>query len=178
MCRTILTLDRAPSYVARNTDGDIVGVLISERYCHDYSDNIHPFSPIVTLPLEYAPVADVAKKLEKQIVDKYPEIISTQTLHLFTAGVVPEYRKHKIAMKLFEKIISKAKEEGFKYAISECSTAGSQHILKDDFQFEIGAQVHYDTYEFQGKRVFADAMDPNNPLSADSYMALVLKLDQ
>jgi ribosomal protein S18 acetylase RimI-like enzyme len=168
VCQIIRTKYKAPSFVIENKRKDIVGVIVSERFDPKRMAKAHSFSSNVCVPLEYAPVVAMVKQLKHSIIQKRPAVMKEKTLHLMTVGVLPEYRREGLGLKLIEATLEAVKKEGYKHIILEASTRGSQKIFKN-LGFELLAEISYEDSSSEEGSKLEGIKKHKNELSTPSY---------
>lgn len=76
-------------------------------------------------------------------------------IHLKMMGVNADARNLGVAQKLLLATFAQAKNKGYDYAIVEASSDITQHIFINKFQFTVLKKVHYQTFQFENKTIFA-----------------------
>ncbi len=134
------------SIVATNSDGEVVGFVISEDLMTE------PSSDIDETNNKFEAAIALIHDLQSKYTTKNPVQIG-QALHIFLLGVKEEYKNKKIATTLVTENLKLAKSHNFSVAIAEATGLTSQHIFRS-LGFVEEFAVAYNSYTFQGEKLF------------------------
>lgn len=83
--------------------------------------------------------------------------------HIFMVGVRPDASGRGIARQLIANVVANAGSRGYQYALTEATSAPSQHVFRQGGFRELHA-VPYGTFEYHGRRPFASVLTPPSAL--------------
>jgi predicted GNAT family acetyltransferase len=105
------------------------------------------------------PIHSILSQLEeKYIADKKAsnEFKENNILYQYATYVDNEYNGRGIGTKLYQLSEQNAIDDGFKYLVTISTGPYSQHIRKNKLHFTKLYQTDYQTFEYNGKKVFSD----------------------
>jgi len=134
------------SIVAKNSKGEIVGVILSYDFHSEHllsldGVNMEAFGPIF--------------ELLKQLDAKLPAELGKQKInHQFVAGVDNNHASLDIGLMLIELNNYAALGKGYDVSLHEATGPISQHVTREMGSQTIAA-ISYEEFEYQGERVFS-----------------------
>lgn len=136
--------------IAKHND-KIIGFLIWEDYCKPLVEGIKG-NPEVYKLIE--PELAFVGQLEKELNNRY-KFKKKECAKLMQAGVLPEFQNKGIATALAENAITNIIDNGFKYAIADCTADNSWQVLYK-LGFEILTEISYSAFEYNEVKTFAE----------------------
>ena len=123
---------------------EIVSVMLALPYEH-YK---HSYIPEDSITKSIKPLLTILDEVSCE--DQFD---SNNTLYLFIACTRDDIECKGFAKILLQKVIDNAKNN-FKYIVADATNIISQHILINKFAFENIKEIHYKTFQFNGKPIF------------------------
>lgn len=143
------------SIVAKDGDGSVIGFCISEDLISGPPEGIYGTNE------KFRPIIDLLSSLDENYMESKPyDMENGDTFHLFMAGVKEPYRSTNVASALIDRSLGLANSRGFSCAIAEATGPVSQHILRDKFGFAEKFAVEYNSFVYEGERVFEGIETP------------------
>ena len=138
------------SHIAKDSvTSQVIGFVISEDFSTTLSEE-----NFQNLSEKFKPVFQLLKELHEQYeLDK--QIVKRKLLHSILWGVKEEYRNRHINSNLVKENNNLAIQKGFSGVVVECSGNISQHLARKQ-GFEDRFSIDYQTFEYQGMKVFKD----------------------
>ena len=138
------------SHIAKDSvTSQVIGFVISE----DFSTALS-LENVKNLSEKFKPDFQLLEELREQYeLDK--KIVKRKLLHSFLWGVKEEYRSRHINSNLVKENNNLAIQKGFSGVVVECSGNISQHLARKQ-GFEDRFSIDYQTFEYQGMKVFKD----------------------
>ena len=132
------------SIVACDEQHNIIGVRLVGEYAHS----------------SFLPPPESMRAIIALLRSLYPVPIPSQRcIHLKMLGVNAHVQNQGVANKLLLATFEHAKNKGYDYALVEATSAISQHIFINKFQFNVLNKVHYQTFQYENKAIFARLPD-------------------
>lgn len=138
--------DQGLSVIARDAGGRMVGFRIAEPWPA-------PAGEAVELPVGFAPIIALLTHLE----DEFDRLHAAdrRALHLQVMGCSPQYEGRGLAKAMVQDTLELAARRGIPRAFAEATHAGSARVF-ERLGFSTLAELPYATFEYEGRRVFAD----------------------
>ena len=118
----------------------------------------HAQEPLEDLAAQEAEMVSAVGALMEEIRSPIKEALALGegvNLHVAAVGVAPGYEGKGIARRLLQTALSTARDRGFQYAFSEC-TSNASRILHEKCGFEVLNSVSINTFVVNGRRPFSD----------------------
>lgn len=139
------------SFIARNErTRDLVGFI----FCFDITDDFgHEASSFTAFLANFREAVAMIDELENRYLDR-SGISPGSVLHAFQGGVSRKYRRSGVMKGLVTRVVSRARERGFRQIVAECTSLASQRVLAQCGFYEQGFSS-YDMFVIDGGRFFA-----------------------
>lgn len=128
-------------------DGELVGVAITTVFTWLPPEGTEALSP------NYSPIAVLIEELEADFHARPREELET-CAHIHMLAVGRGFRDRKIAGSLVQRCIENAASKGFTEIVTDATNPASQSVFVKA-KFERLAKVSYDSFTFEGRRVFS-----------------------
>lgn len=149
--------------IARNQKTDqIIGAMVADDFA------IEPPEEMRCLGDNFEPLWAVLDELEIQY--KQGKVLSKgEYLHLFLLAVDPRQSGKNVAKNLVQTCLENGIKKGYKTGVVEATGVVSQHIFRK-FGFGDCFETPYQTFTFQGKRVFEAIKDHHGLILMDKAL--------
>jgi acyl carrier protein len=154
------------SYVAIKPDsGRVVGFCLG----HDFAGPALAFDTRTDSP-KLTPLFDLLARLHRN----YSESVQPREGRVFeiaATGAAPDADGYNIARALERTAIVDARARGFERVVSLCTNAVTRYLSVADQGGHLLQEIPYDTFEHEGRRVFADAAQHRGVALIEGYLA-------
>jgi ribosomal protein S18 acetylase RimI-like enzyme len=139
------------SFLSRQeTTNELTGFI----FCFDLTDDPENEGAVmVEFISHFKEAVAMIHELEDRHLNR-EEIKSGSVLHIFQIGVSRQYRKTGIARAMIRKVLTHARERGFRQVITDCTSPASKRVFAQCGFSEMGF-LPYEAFSMNGVRFFA-----------------------
>jgi ribosomal protein S18 acetylase RimI-like enzyme len=144
--------------------GELVGALLTEDCASNMPDGMDQLSA------KFDPIFDLLGQLDTEY--RGGEAVPPgEALHLFLLGVSERAAGQGVAQQLVTACLEHGARRGYRVAVTEATNKVSQHIFRK-LGFVARAWRSYQTYRFDGRKVFGSIAEHGGPLLMEKSLAL------
>jgi ribosomal protein S18 acetylase RimI-like enzyme len=128
-------------------DDRMAGIALATAFTWMPPDGVESLSP------NYRPIGAMLAELESTF-EARPRQDLADTLHIHMLAVHSDHRGHGIAEGLVSACVGNAAKHGFRRVVTDATNPSSQRVF-ERAGFSALNEIRYDSFEFEGQRVFA-----------------------
>ncbi|MUG91084.1 amino acid adenylation domain-containing protein [Scytonema sp. UIC 10036] len=151
ICRNCL-LENLSFVAFHRLSGNVVGFCLSEDFARSQAGEFE-------IPEFLNPIFALLNSLEQLYIKNYGEVKVGEIVHVFMSGTSFHSNGAAIALALEKKILEVAVSLNYKRAVTTCTHLVTTYIAQE-LEYQRKYAVQYESFEFEGKRVFSNVPAP------------------
>jgi amino acid adenylation domain-containing protein len=152
VCRKSLS-EKLSSVAVDRMSGNVLGFCL----CEDFASSLVVYFEI---PEFLNPIFTLLDSLDKMYIKSYGDVKVGEIFHVFMTGTSDDVESSAIAFALEKNILEVAKKMNYNRIVTTCTNSVTAYIAKD-LEYQRKYAVSYPSFEFNGKRIFANVPAPH-----------------